>query len=103
MSGSPSKQPDGDVAPANSTSGPFGALAGVVLWAVGNVVIAGGPMTGITLAFWRSWLAVVIYAALLVFTGRRLRMTDFRAVWQGGLAYALDIATFFTADRKSVV
>lgn len=54
-------------------------------------------MTGITLAFWRSWIAVLVYGVYLVATGRRLHRSDFLAVWQGGLAYALDIATFFTA------
>lgn len=96
-SSTPSPDPVEDASQGESRLGAAGALTGVVLWAVGNVIIAGGPMTGLTLAFWRSWIAVAVYAIVLYGRGGRLHRKDLTHVWQGGIAYSLDIATFFVA------
>lgn len=79
---------------------PIGAAAAfgaMFLWTVGNVFIAGGALGGLTLAFWRSLLAVIVYGAVLWIRRTPLRRSDVRWVWQGALAYSLDIATFFMA------
>ena len=75
-SSTPSPDPVADASQAESPLGAAGALTGVVLWAVGNVIIAGGPMTGLTLAFWRSWIAVAVYAIVLYGRGGRLHRKD---------------------------
>lgn len=88
------------------TSTPLGAgaaFAAVVMWSLGNVIIAGIPMNGLAIGTYRLGLGAVVYTAILYLQGGRLSRDTFRIGWKGGLAFGLDIATFFLAVRNTSV
>ncbi len=79
------------------------ALGATLLWAVGNVAIAGAPIGALALAFHRLWIAAVIYGVALYLTGGRLTRDSFRYGLAGSVAFALDIVTFFLAVQHTTV
>jgi drug/metabolite transporter (DMT)-like permease len=92
--------------PAVHPSTPLGAgaaFAAVVMWSLGNVLIAGIPMNGLAIGTYRLGLGAVVYTAILYAQGGRLTRRTFRLGWKGGLAFGLDIATFFLAVRTTSV
>lgn len=96
------------VAPARRrpsvASNPGGALVvAAALWAGGGLIGRGAPMSGPVLAFWRSLLGAVIYLAILLARGRRLRVDDLRTAAVGGLGFGLSVALLFAAYKSNVV
>jgi drug/metabolite transporter (DMT)-like permease len=91
------------VAPGSSPLGIGAAVAAVTAWGLGNTIIAGVPMSGIAVAFYRLALAVVIYVPVLYLRGGRLSRRSFRHGWIGGVAFGADIATFFVAIHLTTV
>jgi drug/metabolite transporter (DMT)-like permease len=91
------------VAPGSSPLGIGAAVAAVTAWGLGNTIIAGVPMSGIAVAFYRLALAVVIYVPVLYLRGGRLSRRSFRHGWVGGVAFGADIATFFVAIHLTTV
>ena len=89
--------------PASTPLGIGAAIAAVCVWGVGNTFIAGVPMTGTAIAFYRLALASVLYTAILYARGRRLRRDSFRFGWEGGVAFGADIVTFFVAIHLTTV
>jgi drug/metabolite transporter (DMT)-like permease len=85
---------------AAGTAAAFGAVA---LWGLGNVLVAAIPMNGLAIGVYRRGLGALVYLAVLHVRGGRLRWASFRAGWIGGLAFGLDIATFFLAVRNTTV
>lgn len=79
------------------------AVSAVTAWGLGNVIIAAIPMGGVAIAFHRLWMGSLVYVAVLALQGRRLRLSSFRHGWRGGLAFGLNIATFFLAIRTTSV
>ena len=74
-----------------------------MLWAIGNVAIAGAPIDALPLAFNRLWIAAVIYGVVLYLSGGRLSLDSFRYGMAGSIAFALDIVTFFLAVQHTTV
>lgn len=91
------------VAPGSSPLGIGAAVAAVTAWGLGNTIIAGVPMSGIAVAFYRLALAVLIYVPVLYLRGGRLSRRSFRHGWVGGVAFGADIATFFVAIHLTTV
>jgi drug/metabolite transporter (DMT)-like permease len=92
--------------PAVHDATPAGAAAAflaVVMWSLGNVLIAGIPMNGLAIGTYRLGLGAVVYSSVLYLQGGRLTRRSFRLGWKGGLAFGLDIATFFLAVRSTSV
>jgi drug/metabolite transporter (DMT)-like permease len=79
------------------------AVAAVTAWGLGNTLIASVPMSGLAIAFYRLALAAVIYVPVLYLRGGRLSARAFRHGWRGGVAFGVDIATFFVAIRLTTV
>ncbi len=94
---------DDQVAPASSPLGIGAAVGAVTAWGLGNTIIAGVPMSGMAIAFYRLLLAVMIYLPVLYLRGGRLSRRSFRHGWVGGVAFGADIATFFVAIHLTTV
>jgi drug/metabolite transporter (DMT)-like permease len=93
-------------APAVHDTTPLGAtaaFAAVVMWSVGNVLIAGIPMNGLAIGTYRLGLGAAVYTAILYAQGGRLTRRAFTLGWKGGLAFGIDIAAFFLAVRSTSV
>lgn len=80
-----------------------GSTLAVVCWAAGNVMVVRAPMSGLQIAFWRIVLGAVVYTAVVLVTGRRLRWPMLKAVAPAGVAISLEIAVFFVAIRNTAV
>lgn len=94
---------DGSVAPTSSPWGIGAAVTAVTAWGLGNTIIAGVPMSGMAIAFYRLGLAVLLYLPVLYLRGGRLSGRSFRHGWVGGVAFGADIATFFVAIHLTTV
>ncbi len=94
---------DEHVAPTSSPRGIAAAVGAVTAWGLGNTIIAGVPMSGMAIAFYRLLLAVAIYVPVLYLRGGRLTARSFRHGWVGGVAFGADIATFFVAIHLTTV
>ncbi len=86
-----------------SAAGTVGAFTAVSMWGVGNVLVAAVPLNGLVIGVYRLTLASVIYLAVLYVRGGRLSRRSFRYGWIGGIAFGIDIATFFLAVRNTTV
>lgn len=93
-------------APAAASPSPMGAGAAVlavVAWGLGNTLIAAIPMSGLAVAFYRLALGVLLYVPVLYLRGGRLSRRSFALGWRGGVAFGVNIATFFVAIRLTTV
>jgi drug/metabolite transporter (DMT)-like permease len=90
-------------APTSTPSGIGAAVAAVTAWGLGNTLIAAVPMSGVAIAFYRLGLAVLIYVPILYLRGGRLSASSFRYGWRGGVAFGVDIVTFFVAIQWTTV
>lgn len=97
--GSPAPPTSHDATPA----GAAGAVLATVLWGLGNVIVAAIPMNGLAIGTYRLALGAVVYTAWLYARGGRLTRRTFALGWVGGVAFGLDIATFFLAVRNTSV
>lgn len=87
----------------SSRAGTAAAVAAVVCWGLGNVLVKYIRLTGIALAFNRLWLGTVVYSLLLYARNGRLTGRALRLAAPGGLAFALDVMLFFTAVKHTSV
>lgn len=77
--------------------GAAGAVGAVILWSIGNILIAANTMRPLELVFWRSWLGVAVYLIVMTALGKRLKWSQFRAVGPGSVAYWADLISFYLA------
>ena len=84
-------------------AGTLGACAAVLMWGAGNVVVKQINMSGNAIAFNRLWIGVVVFTSLLWLRGGRLSWRALRIAAPGGVAFALDVALFFTAIKHTSV
>ena len=91
----PSARDEQQPASGSSSAGIGAAVAAVVVWGLGNSLIAGLDLDGLALAFYRLGLGALFYLAILYGRGSRLTKASFVHGWQGGVAFGANIATFF--------
>ncbi len=84
-------------APGSSPAGVAAAVAAVTVWGLGNTIIASVDMSGIALSFYRLLFGALLYVAVLYARGGRLGRRSFRLGGPGGVAFGLNVATFFAA------
>lgn len=84
-------------------AGASAALGAAVLWGVGNVAIARSPLGGLALGFHRLWIGALLYLAVFLLAGGRLRRTSFRYGLPGSAAFGLNISAFFLAIKNTTV
>ena len=70
---------------------------------MGNVIIAAIPMNGLAIAFHRLWTGTLLYVVILGLRGGRLSRRSLRYGWRGGVAFGINIASFFVAVRLTTV
>ena len=95
--------PPATPAPGSSPAGVAAALAAVTVWGLGNTIIASVPMSGIAVSFYRLLFGAVLYVAVLHARGGRLGRRSFRLGGAGGVAFGLNVATFFAALQLTSV
>lgn len=83
--------------------GTAAAIAAVVAWGGGNVLAKDIALSGLTLAFHRLWLAIIIYLAVLAVAGGRLSVRNVRLAAPSGVAFGLNIALSFSALKLTSV
>jgi drug/metabolite transporter (DMT)-like permease len=73
------------------------------MWGAGNVIVKYIPMSGLSIAFNRLWLGALVFSLLLVASGGRLTKRALQIAIPGGVAFALDVAFFFSAIKRTSV
>jgi drug/metabolite transporter (DMT)-like permease len=85
-------------------AGLMAAAASVVVWGASSVLIKQiDGVSGLAISFHRLWIGAVLTGALFLATGGRYSRRFLRLCLPGGIAFALDIALFFTAVRQTSV
>ena len=102
---SPPDAPPAADAPASGSSpaGLAASIAAVTAWGLGNTIIAAVDMSGIALSFYRLLCGALLYVAVLYARGGRLGRRSFRLGGPGGIAFGLNVATFFAALQLTSV
>ena len=63
----------GENLPMNlSNLGRLAAVAAVVCWSTGNIIVARLDLSGIEIAFWRQSLGVIVYGVIFFAAGKRV-------------------------------
>ena len=78
--------------------------AGVMVW--GGVAVAAKwveGVDGLVLGFHRLWVGALVTTVVFLASGRRLRVALLRDCLPGGIAFAADIALFFSALKLTTV
>ena len=89
---------------SHPVAGLVAAGASVVVWGASSVLIKQiEGVSGLAISFHRLWIGAVLTGALFLATGGRYTRRLLRLSLPGGLAFALDIALFFTAVRETSV
>lgn len=73
------------------------------MWGTGNVLVKYIRLDGMALAFNRLWLGSALFGILLIARGGRITWSSLRIAAPGGIAFALDLALFFTAIKHTSV
>lgn len=90
--------------PKHSTpAGIAAASAAVFVWGLGNTIIASVPLPGVMISFLRLGFGSLLYTAVLYGTGKRLRRATFRLGAAGGVAFGINLISFFVALRLTSV
>lgn len=79
------------------------AVFAVAALGVGPIIVKDSGLDGIAFAFWRLWLAAVVYTAFLYLRGKRLNARALKTALPGGIAFGIDIALFFSALKLTSV
>lgn len=95
----PARAPRAPVAALSTTA----AVAAVLSWGIGPVVVKGTHLHGLAVGFYRLDLGSLAMLVILYASGRRLDWTVLRGATPGGVAFALDIILFFTAVKLTTV
>ena len=74
-----------------------------MLWSTGNVLIKDVDLPGVQLAFWRLVVGSVIYVAILLLMGGRLRWRALVVAAPTGVIFTVQIALFFTALKSTTI
>jgi drug/metabolite transporter (DMT)-like permease len=96
-------------APTRSASGRVKALsttaavAAVMSWGIGPVVVKGTDLQGLAVSFYRLDLGALATVIILYACGRRLTWRLLLGAVPGGVAFGLDIVLFFTAVKLTTV
>jgi drug/metabolite transporter (DMT)-like permease len=83
--------------------GAAAASVAVVAWGLGNNLAKYIRLPGNSLALNRLWLGSVWFALLLVLRGGRLSWKSLRLAVPGGIAFALDVAFFFSSLKHTSI
>jgi drug/metabolite transporter (DMT)-like permease len=88
---------------ARRTAGILAVATTTVIWGLAPLVLKQITMPTLTFAAYRLWMGVLVFAAVFVFTGRRLRWATLRTCALGGVIFTADVACSFLAFRLTSV
>jgi drug/metabolite transporter (DMT)-like permease len=77
--------------------GRFAAVAAVVCWSTGNVIVARLELSGIEIAFWRQSLGVVVYGVVFFAIGKRVTWEQIKIAFPVAVLFCSEIVVFFSA------
>src|SRR4051794_6981620 len=85
-------------------AGTVAVLSAVSVWGAVTVVARlGDNIDGLVLGFHRLWVGTLCTLVVFYATGRRLSLRALRLSLPGGLAFATDIALFFSALKHTTI
>lgn len=85
------------------TVGLGAAVVAAVLWGFGGIIVKLASTPALVLSFYRLWIGAVALGALTFATGRRVTWSTMRASWLGGLLFAGDLITFYSAVKLTSI
>ena len=88
---------------ARRTAGILAVATTTVIWGLAPLVLKQISMPVLTFAAYRLWMGVLVFAAVFVVTGRRLRWATLRTCALGGVIFTADVAFSFLAFRLTSV
>ncbi len=77
------------------------AVGAVAFMAVGPSIVKKVQMEEMAFVFWRLAFAAVLYAAVLLLVGHRLRWADLRRSAVGGVLFAVNLVFFILTMRRT--
>jgi drug/metabolite transporter (DMT)-like permease len=83
----------------SSGLGVAAVLGATVFWSFGGVLGKATEVSGVTLGFWRMWMATAILSVIVVVTRRLPTLRDLRGAAVLGVLFGLNICSFFEALR----
>lgn len=78
----------------------FGAT---LLWSFGSIFGKLADVSGVTLSFWRMWIATVLMSVIVLATKRFPTRDDIRRSWVLGLLFGFNIVVFFITLQHTTV
>ena len=95
-------------APADSRSsertlGVAAVFGATVFWSFGSIFGKLADVSGVTLGFWRMWIATGFMTIIVVVTKRRPSWDDIRRAWVLGLLFGFNIVAFFITLEHTTV
>ena len=85
------------------TLGLSAAVVAAALWGFGGIIVKITSVSAVELTFYRLWIAAVALAVITLATGRRLTWMMMKQSWLGGLLFAGDLITFFSAVKLTSI
>ena len=94
----------GENLPMNlSNLGRIAAVAAVVCWSTGNIIVARLDLSGIEIAFWRQSLGVIVYGVIFFAAGKRVTWEQIKIAFPVAVLFCSEIVVFFSALNITTV
>jgi drug/metabolite transporter (DMT)-like permease len=84
-----------DVPRSERTLGVTAVLGATVFWSFGSVLGKAADVSGVTLGFWRMWIATAMMTVIVLVTKRRPGRDDLRNAAVLGVLFGFNIVAFF--------
>src|SRR3954453_10714587 len=85
------------------TLGVLAVLGLVVAFSVSSTLAKRAETPGVLIAFWRLAVVSVAWNLVLWSTGRRVALSDVRAVWVPAVLFGLNLAVFFSGATHNSI
>ena len=79
------------------------AFLSVTFWGFGPIIVHAIDASGLTIAFFRMWMAVPVMTLLMLARGGRFSWTLIKQCAFGGFLFAVDIVLGFTSFQKTSI
>jgi DME family drug/metabolite transporter len=86
--------------PRSSSLGLAAVMGATVFWSFGGVLGKATGVSGVTLGFWRMWLASAVLSVVVVVLRRIPTRVEVRAAAPLGVLFGLNICAFFISLRQ---
>ena len=83
--------------------GRVAAVAAVICWSTGNIIVARLDLSGIEIAFWRQSLGVLVYGVIFIAIGKRITWEQIKIAFPVAVLFCSEIVVFFSALNITTV